>query len=66
MTTFEFINRSLVLYKYLTGERPLSHRSLKTLKNGRRQYLIQMLRFLHSKTGLLIYSISVFVRTVSG
>ena len=32
MTTFEFINRSLVLCKYLTSERLLSYHSLKTLK----------------------------------
>ena len=32
MTTFEFINRSLLLCKYLTSERLLSHNSLKTLK----------------------------------
>ena len=32
MTTFEFVNRFLVLCKYLTCERLLSHHSLKTLK----------------------------------
>ena len=42
MTTFEFINRSLALCIYLTSERLLSHHSLKAIKNGRRQYLMQM------------------------
>ena len=55
MTTFEFINRSLVLCKYLTSERLLSHHSLKTLKKmGGGNISYKCLCFLHSKTGLFI------------
>ena len=53
MTTFEFINRSLLLCKYLTSERLLSHHSLKTLKMGGGNISYKCLRFLHSKTCLL-------------
>ena len=42
MTTFEFVNRLLLLSKYLTCERLLSHRVKTLKKNERRQYLLQM------------------------
>ena len=55
MTTFEFVNKFLVLCKYLTCERLLSHHSLKTLKNMREGNIsYRCLRFLHSKTSVLI------------
>ena len=43
MTTFEFVNGLLLLSKYLTCERLLSHQVKNLEKNERRQqYLIQM------------------------
>ena len=65
MTTFEFVNRFLVLCKYLTCER--LHHSLKTLKKWEEamQYLIQMFT-LSAFQDKPTYGISVFVRTVSG
>ena len=43
MTTFEFVNRLLLLSKYLTCERLLSHQVKNFEKKERRQqYLIQM------------------------
>ena len=38
MTTFEFVNRFLVLCKYLTCERLLSHHTLKTLEKNEKKW----------------------------
>ena len=67
MTTFEFVNRFLVLCKYVTCERLHSHHSLKTLKKmggGNSSYRCLLFSAFQDKS---TYSISpVFVRTVSG
>ena len=63
MTAFEFVNRFLVLCKYLTCEWLLSHHSLKILKKWEEAISHTDV---YAFQGKPTYSISVFVRTVSG